>query len=472
MKTSYEYDNINRVKSVETPLDETLVNTFDYTYDENGNVLTETRNGNTTSYVYDSLNRLVSVTYSDNSSVSYEYDGFGNRVREVYSNGDIKEYIYNSKYQLTEIKLNNSTTDTYAYNASGALISHNNKTYTYDNFDKLTGYSDGTYTHTYSYNTDGIRTAKDSKQYVVDINNNVIAEADAEGVISDEIIWGNQPLARKSGDNWYYYIYNAHGDVVGMADATGNIVNSYEYDPWGNILSQTETVDNPIKYAGEYYDDELGMYYLRARYYDPQIGRFTSRDILEGSIASPLDMNRYVYCRNNPIKYVDPSGMYYLEKDSDGHVYAIIEQGDTLTGIALSEVGNADAWTMMNYSGDPSKIQIGQKINISGIYNEAYPIENVLLVKQKPNFTPNPNKRHGSEKRQPSGSRERNVGHPDGEEHSRVPKGNNGIRRSETLNPSESAEGIAITTGGAIAIYWWISFVTRIIPIRNLIPIP
>ena len=78
---------------METTLGETLVNTFDYTYDENSNVLTETRNGNTTSYVYDSLNRLVLVTYSDNSSVSYEYDGFGNRVREVYSNGDIKEYI-------------------------------------------------------------------------------------------------------------------------------------------------------------------------------------------------------------------------------------------------------------------------------------------------------------------------------------------------------------------------------------------
>ncbi len=77
----------------------------------------------------------------------------------------------------------------------------------------------------------------------------------------------------------------------------------------GNILSETETVDNPIKYAGEYYDDELDMIYLRARYYNPQIGRFTSLDIEEGEIASPLDTNRYVYCRNNPIKYVDPTGM-------------------------------------------------------------------------------------------------------------------------------------------------------------------
>lgn len=71
-------------------------------------------------------------------------------------------------------------------------------------------------------------------------------------------------------------------------------------------------VDNPIKYAGEYYDDELDMIYLRARYYNPQIGRFTSLDIEEGEISNPLDMNRYVYCRNNPIKYVDPSGCSVL----------------------------------------------------------------------------------------------------------------------------------------------------------------
>ena len=108
--------------------------------------------------------------------------------------------------------------------------------------------------------------------------------------------------------SWYYYIYNAHGDVVGLVNDTGTVLNTYEYTPWGEIRNETETIDNPIKYAGEYYDDELGMYYLRARYYNPQIKRFTSYDIEEGEISSPLDMNRYVYCRNNPVKYVDPTG--------------------------------------------------------------------------------------------------------------------------------------------------------------------
>ncbi|MBQ8525945.1 MAG: RHS repeat protein, partial [Clostridia bacterium] len=151
LKTSYEYDNINRVRSIVTALGDTVINTFAYTYDGNGNTLAETRNGETTAYTYDSLDRLTSVTYSDGSKVSYEYDGFNNRTREIYSNGDVKEYVYNGQYQLTEVKLNGTTTDTYAYNKSGAIVSHNDKSYTYDSFDRLTGYTDGTNTHTYTY---------------------------------------------------------------------------------------------------------------------------------------------------------------------------------------------------------------------------------------------------------------------------------------------------------------------------------
>ena len=86
----------------------------------------------------------------------------------------------------------------------------------------------------------------------------------------------------------------------------------YYYSPWGEIRTQTESVKNPIKYAGEYYDDELDMLYLRARYYDPQIGRFICLDAEKGSIQNPMDMNRYVYCKNNPIKYVDPSGKNWI----------------------------------------------------------------------------------------------------------------------------------------------------------------
>ena len=308
LKTSYEYDNINRVTKITTIKNESAINTYEYEYDSNGNTTKKIRNGAVTLYSYDSLDRLLSVTYSDGSSVSYEYDSLNNRTKETYSNGDVKDYVYDAKYQLKEIKLNGQVTDTFTYNATGAVVTHNDKVYTYDEWDRMSGYSDGTDTYTYKYDANVIRTQKNDKQYIIDINNNVVAETDSTGAVTDEILWGHQPLARKTNGSWYYYIYNAHGDVVGLVNDAGTVVNTYEYTPWGEIRSETETIDNPIKYAGEYYDDELDMIYLRARYYNPQIGRFTSLDIEEGEIASPLDMNRYVYCRNNPIIYLDPSG--------------------------------------------------------------------------------------------------------------------------------------------------------------------
>ena len=220
----------------------------------------------------------------------------------------MKEYTYNHAGQLSAVSVGGTVTDTYTYNAAGALSTHNGKTYTYDAWDRLSGYTDGTASYTYKYDTDGLRTQKNDTQYVVDIHNNVIAEANESGSVTAETIWGHRPLARKTGDDWYYYLYNAHGDVIGLTDESGTVVNSYAYSPWGEIRTQTESVKNPIKYAGEYYDDELDMLYLRARYYDPQTGRFISLDAEKGSIQNPMDMNRYVYCRNNPLKYVDPSG--------------------------------------------------------------------------------------------------------------------------------------------------------------------
>jgi len=96
--------------------------------------------------------------------------------------------------------------------------------------------------------------------------------------------------------------------VVRMVDDTGAVANSYAYDEWGNLLSKSETVANPIRYAGEYQDDESGYYYLRARYYDPVYSRFVSRDTDEGKITNPLSLNLYAYCEENPVMGVDPTG--------------------------------------------------------------------------------------------------------------------------------------------------------------------
>ncbi len=85
-------------------------------------------------------------------------------------------------------------------------------------------------------------------------------------------------------------------------------MNSYDYDIWGNVLSQTEGMNNPFTYSGEVYDPETKLYYLRARYYDPSVGRFISQDTYKGQVDNPLSLNRYTYVSNNPLRYTDPSG--------------------------------------------------------------------------------------------------------------------------------------------------------------------
>ncbi len=100
-----------------------------------------------------------------------------------------------------------------------------------------------------------------------------------------------------------YYLRNAHGDVTSLIDPSGKVLNSYTYDAFGNTMTYAETVVNRFRYAGEQLDTITGQYYLRARYYDPQVGRFTQEDTYRGD-----DLNLYAYVANNPVSFVDPSG--------------------------------------------------------------------------------------------------------------------------------------------------------------------
>ncbi|MGG2484207.1 RHS repeat-associated core domain-containing protein, partial [Brevibacillus borstelensis] len=101
---------------------------------------------------------------------------------------------------------------------------------------------------------------------------------------------------------------NSHGDVVKVVGENGEELNRYEYDTWGNLTAKTEGMSNPFTYSGEILDGETGFYYLRARYYDPTVGRFISEDTYKGQVDNPLSLNRYTYTHNNPLRFVDPSG--------------------------------------------------------------------------------------------------------------------------------------------------------------------
>ena len=133
----------------------------------------------------------------------------------------------------------------------------------------------------------------------------------------------NQPLAMKYNNTLYYYVLNAQGDVIALADQNGNLIAKYSYDPWGKLLSVTpngwldeqnayylEVAEaNPLRYRGYYYDAETGFYYLQSRYYDPEIGRFINADSYASTDATGLlSTNMFAYCENDPVNRSDPSG--------------------------------------------------------------------------------------------------------------------------------------------------------------------
>ena len=102
--------------------------------------------------------------------------------------------------------------------------------------------------------------------------------------------------------------------MVNLTDATGAITKSYTYDAFGVEQNIDDADDNAFRYCGEYYDSESGTIYLRARYYDPAIGRFISRDSVTGKNADPLSLNLYTYCHNNPVYFYDLVAIRFLIK--------------------------------------------------------------------------------------------------------------------------------------------------------------
>ena len=295
--TTYTYDNANRLKTLTTKKGSTTLKTYSYSYDNADNIISVSGSDNIT-YTYDNLYRLK--TYTQNGvTTTYNYDDRNNLISETKANFS-KQYEYSGDNRLKKVVENGVETE-YSYDLNGNLIQRNDDEFGYDANNKMI-YSkiDGVET-SYEIGLDGIRISKTTggttTTYDTDENGNVIVEN------SDEIISGHKPLAKKSGTAYYYYIYNGHGDVVMLLDENGNTKNTYEYDPWGNITNQTETINNSIKYTGEYTDLETNLIYLRARYYAPSIGRFVSEDPIHDGL------NWYVAFNNNPLIWIDPSGL-------------------------------------------------------------------------------------------------------------------------------------------------------------------
>jgi RHS repeat-associated protein len=281
-----------------------------YTYDRSGNVLTANDAAGTTTYSYDAATQLTGAT-APGLNETYAYDAAGNRTRR----GGIT-YTYDAADQLTS----SSDGATYTYDANGNLRTKTSggqtTTFTWDARDQLAriDFADGTYA-AYAYDGTGSRVSKRDRTgvvtYYVYDGFDLVQEVNAAGQVIANYVYASldTPLSMARDGATYYYFYDGLGNVTGLTDAAGTVVTSYRYDPWGNVIAaggSNPSLANPFRFTGRQWDAESGLYYYRARYYDPQLGRFISSDPLTRGGGG----NRYAYVENNPIGWGDALGLF------------------------------------------------------------------------------------------------------------------------------------------------------------------
>ena len=303
-----------------------------YEYDANGNItsveflpaLNSTKKPWKETYQYDERNQLIREnSQQQNKTFVYAYDLGGNLT-------SVKEYPY-TEGTFTPAPLKTET-GTYASGWKDQLVNWNGTAMTYDAIGNMLTRGNTTYSWTlgrklaavdngkkiqYFYDHTGSRTKK-----VVD---GVATEYRMAGDLlmsettNGQTMWftydSNANLfSMVTGGKHYFYQRNLQNDIIALVDESGDTVVNYTYDSWGKVLSITgsrkDTIGqlNPFRYRGYYYDKETGMYYLKNRYYDPELRRFICAD---GQVNSgSLGKNMYAYCENNPVNFADYNGCF------------------------------------------------------------------------------------------------------------------------------------------------------------------
>ena len=313
---NYVYDNNNRLTNVK---DGASIDWASYTYLADGRLNTQTnRNGTQVKYFYDAAGRMDSmVTVKNDGSIiaayGFELDKLGNHKKESFNQpfmqsppalSDSTGYTYSNTNRLLT-----KNTDSYSYDNNGNLTAITKAgggiIYNYDTKNNLLQYSADGNTITYEYDGLGQRRRRNNTRYVLDNAYNVLMETDAGGVPQYYYIHGLGMIARVKVSNSqpYYYHHDFRGSTVAITNSSQTITHKYQYGAFGETQQVQEEDFNAYRYVGKYgvgYETK-DLTFMRARYYQPGVGRFNSEDPVWG-------VNLYNYSDNNPIGKIDSDG--------------------------------------------------------------------------------------------------------------------------------------------------------------------
>ncbi len=330
--------------------------TTTYTYDPDSDVQTTTLpNGVLTTATFNSLDRLTRLTTTKSASTLADYNytllgAAGERQRVVELSGRQVDYGYDTAYRLTSETISVATpagaigatydhtgdrltrsstvtgiaaaTATYDANDRQVGITYDNNgntsvasgvTYGYDFLNHLTS---ATGSISLKYDGDGNRVQETASgittNFLIDDNNPTgvpqVVEELVGGVVQRQYTYGHSLISQNQAAGVSFYGMDAQQNVRFLTNTSGVVTDQYTYDAFGNLITSSGTTPNSYRFASEHLDTNLGLYYLRARYYNASTGRFWNRDSAAINPNNPRELNRYVYTADNPANATDPSG--------------------------------------------------------------------------------------------------------------------------------------------------------------------
>lgn len=410
---SFGYDTNNRVTSINSNYG--FTGSVSYTYDVADNITSMTYGGHAVQYSYYADNLLHTVTDWNGRTTTFTYRNDGSLDHITYPNGIVCNNGYDAAGRLTSLA-NAGTTNinnyTYTLNALGFHTSVNqseplepfpmaptNLNCTYDNANRILTAGNATFTHngngcmtsrsepqtnytwdtlnrllsitgssniSYTYDAMGNRRSRTKNgvttRYLLDLNSsmtNVLMETDASGTPINYYVYASGMLISriKPNGNTRYFHYDSRGSTIAMTNDAQQITHKYSYDPYGKVITMQEEDTNPFRFIGGWgvMDEGNGLSFMRARYYDQNLGRFISEDPI-------WDHNHYYYAGNNPITISDPQGLS-PKSDRQRELYQQLIKYQRMSAEAEQKLYRLDQWEILLFYSFDVTSTIGGAIN-------------------------------------------------------------------------------------------------------------